>query len=183
MMDATFAGTAGKDYVHFNSIQVLPDGNWLCSFRHISSVIKIDRAGGTGNILWRIAGAELDEACRFHGQHYARLEGNNLTLFDNGNGHTPQVTKMLKINVNPETGVVTGGVNLIGGSYYSQACGSLTFSGNNFIVGWGMPGDATECNRIVTEHDAAGNEVFGIRLMDNNIQQNSLRCSYRCVKI
>ena len=33
------------DYVHFNSLQVLPDGNWLCSFRHLSSVVKIDRAG------------------------------------------------------------------------------------------------------------------------------------------
>lgn len=85
------------DYVHFNSLQVLPDGNWLCSFRIVNSLLKIDRAGGTGNILWRIAGDSLPEKQCFYGQHYATLqEDSTLTIFDNGNGHTPQCTRILR---------------------------------------------------------------------------------------
>lgn len=184
MMDPCFAASAGKDYVHINAIDILPDGNWLCSFRHISTVAKIDRAGGTGRLLWTIEGRKLDPAYSFHGQHYARWhDDGTVTLFDNGNGHDPHVTRLLILKVDLATGAVSGGRNLVPGSYYAQACGALTLSGDNTIVGWGMPGDETCADRLLTEHDADGREVFGLRRpAANPFQLDILLASYRSVK-
>ena len=183
-LDPVFEASAGKDYVHFNSIDILPDGNWLCSLRHISSLVKIDRAGETGNILWRIAGAELPAGLAFHGQHCARwhAEDGTISLFDNGNG--PGVTSLLRLSVDPETGSVSGGGNLLSDSfpaYFSQACGALTFSDGYSIAGWGMPDPTGPNDRLLSEFDPAGNEVFSLRY-GPGIPYPVLTCSYRCVK-
>lgn len=184
MFDLVFSGSAGKDYVHFNAIQVLPDGNWLCSFRHLSTLLKIARANGSGDILWRIDGRAQTDACSFSGQHCARLHGSTLTLFDNGNGHTPQITRAQRLTIDPATGEILGGGNTVISDYFSQACGAVTLIGDHVVVGWGMPGanaSAEKGSRVVTEHDASGNEIFGIR-NTGSVAQNLLLCSYRCVK-
>lgn len=173
------------DCVHFNCIQVLPDGNWFCSFRHLCSVVKIDRAGETGDILWRIAGAELPEEQRFYGQHYATLhDDNSLTLFDNGNGHTPPLTHIKRLLIDPETGAVNGGGDLLpaGGDYFSMACGAVSWFGGPFVVGWGWCHQEKDNSRLATEYDAAGREIFALRHNAPNFLVNSLNSSYRCVK-
>ena len=186
-LDPAFAPKPGEDqpdYVHFNSIDVLPDGNWLCSFRHISSILKINRADGSGDIMWRINGAGGNNLFSFHGQHYVRYHAENgtITLFNNGNGTGH--TQMLRLNVNPDNGNVTKSTILHDDGYYTQACGALTFSGENMIVGWGIPGDTTNvnCDRILSEYNKTGTEVFSIRFNHNNSSNNMYLGSYRCVK-
>jgi len=182
MIDPCFAATAGKDYVHFNSIDVLPDGNLLCSFRHISSVLKIDRQGKTGDILWRVAGADNDAGYDFHGQHYVRYHesDNSITLFNNGN--VTGRTQMLRLAVDVNTGQVSQSAILLDDGYYSQACGALSFSGKNMIVGWGIPGENDANNRLLTEYDATGTAMFSICLPTVKSNINSVLASYRCVK-
>ena len=173
------------DYIHFNSIQVLPDGNWLCSFRHICSIMKIDRVGKTGDIIWRIAGNELDEKYRFFGQHYATLHNDNtLTLFDNGNGHTPAKTRILRLTIDPNNGSVVGGGDILANNdgYFAMACGSAQLIDNGYIVGWGIPGNANGShNRLVAEYNSAGEKIFEVNQMGEYLN-NVLRASYRCVK-
>ena len=43
------------------------------------------------------------------------------TYFDNGNGHDPQCTRVLRLQVNPDTGEVTGGGDMLnpGGDYFT----------------------------------------------------------------
>ena len=188
-LDPAFAPDSGniqQDYVHFNSIDVLPDGNWLCSFRHISSILKINRNSGKGEIMWRIAGAE-DSLFSFHGQHYVRYhEGDNsITLFNNGNlPDSIGRTQMLRLNVDTCTGKVLKSTVLHDDGYFTQACGALTFSGKNMIVGWGIPGDnnSVNCDRILSEYDENGAEVFSIRFKQNDSSMNQYLGSYRCVK-
>ncbi len=173
------------DYVHFNAIQVLPDGNWLCSFRHLSSIVKIDRAGETGDILWRISGEALPEEQNFCGQHYATLNADGtLTLFDNGNGHTPQHTRLLRLKINPETGEVLGGGDMLTphGDYFTHACGALQLFGDRFTVGWGWGVEFGSNDRLVTEHNASGQEIFSLRFPRLRYRQNSVHSTYRCVK-
>jgi len=171
------------DYVHFNSLQVLPDGNWLCSFRHLSSVVKIDRAGGTGDIIWRISGKDLPDAQSFSGEHYVTLhEDGTLSLFDNGNGHTPPITRIMRLEIDPETGEVKGGGNLVPtDDYFSMACGAVNDFGSYFVVGWGWRNGEWN-NRLVTEHARDGREIFGLRHISTDSMANSLSASYRCVK-
>ena len=181
-LDKIFEQTAGADYVHFNSIDILPDGNWLCSFRHISSIVKIDRAGGTGNVLWSLRGANLENGADFHGQHYVRWHesDNTITLFNNANGvfHS----RMLRLKVDMNTGELKNCTVLCDDGYFSGACGALSFSGDNMIVGWGMPGNDAINNRILSEYDANGNELFTLRRKTNDLTNNQFMASYRCVK-
>ena len=157
------------DYVHFNAIDVLPDGNWLVSLRAVSSVIKIDRQ--QGGIVWRLSGedATRPQAQQFSGQHYARWHqqsgGDYLTIFDNGNAHDPKLTHMLRLKVHDsDTGiqVLEGGDLLYNQSaYFTQACGALDdFGSQGFVVGWGWSIEVNNCNRLVSEYDADGHEVF-----------------------
>ena len=47
-----------RDYAHLNSIEMMADGNLLLSFRHLSQVMKVDRA--TGEVMWRLGGVRSD---------------------------------------------------------------------------------------------------------------------------
>ena len=173
------------DYVHFNSVQVLPDGNWFCSFRVLNSLVKIDRKNESGDILWRIDGNALPADQSFYGQHYATLhDDNTITLFDNGNGHDPQCTRVLRLQVNPDTGEVTGGGDILnpGGDYFTQACGAVQLFGNRFVVGWGWGMEFANNDRLVTEHRPDGEVVFGLYRHRLRYRLNSINSSYRCVK-
>ena len=181
-LDPAFRETAGADYVHFNSIDILPDGDWLCSFRHISSVVKIARADGSGDIVWRIAGADPAGVADFHGQHYARwhAESGSITLFDNGNA--AQQTLLLRLDTDLESGAVSACRSLVNDPHFSQACGSLTFSGGNIISGWGIPGgEEADAARLLTEYDASGNPIFTLKHTIPG-KANAILASYRSVK-
>ena len=181
-LDPVFKKSAGQDYVHFNAIDTLPDGNLLCSFRHISSILKINRVDGSGDIMWRLAGADNDGSFSFHGQHYVRYheKDSTITLFNNGNGTGR--TQMLRLKVNPNTGEVSKCTILHDDGYFTQACGALTFSGDNMIVGWGIPGDSINNNRILTEYDVNNNEIFSLFRRQNKPTMNQYIGSYRCIK-
>jgi Arylsulfotransferase (ASST) len=96
---AAYAGetvTAGNpDYAHLNSIQLLPDGDVLASFRHLSSVYRIAtyaRPGfAVGDVVWKLGGRDSDftfPAADDTGpcaQHTARmLPDGHVLMYDNG---------------------------------------------------------------------------------------------------
>ena len=172
------------DYVHFNAVQVLPDDNWLCSFRVLNTIVKIDRVSGTGDILWRIDGDSLTDNRDFYGQHYVRLNDSTLTLFDNGNGHATKHTRLMKLTIDPETGKVKSGGDVLHdkGDYFTVACGAFQTFGERFVAGWGWSMTEGDNDRLVTEYDASGQEIFQLRHISRNVLLNELNSSYRCVK-
>lgn len=172
------------DYVHFNAIQVLDDGNWFCSFRHISTLLKIDRKSGTGNIIWRLSGSgddfSMPESEKTHGQHYARLQQDGtVTLFDNGNGNN--VSKVVQFKINEGARTISDYADYSSGDYFSTACGSHILVGTSHIVGWGVPGGTNETNRILSEIDVPGQETFSLKFLQNQME-NTFFATYRCVK-
>ncbi len=75
------------DYLHVNSIDVLPDGNLLICARNTWCVYKLDRR--TGDVIWRLGGKRSDFAMG-HGAQFAwahdarwRTDG-RMTIFDDG---------------------------------------------------------------------------------------------------
>ena len=179
-----------NDYVHFNAIDVLPDGHWLVSLRAVSSVIKIDRQ--QGGIMWRLSGEDTSRPTsqQFSGQHYVRWhhksDGDYLTIFDNGNNHDPILTHVLRLKVqSSDTAIqVLGGGDLLNNQsdYFTQACGALDdFGSQGFVVGWGWSMDENNCDRLVSEYDADGHEVFRLTRFDD-LDPYSVNPSYRCVK-
>jgi hypothetical protein len=82
----------GYDYAHFNSVYEDDDGHLLVSFRHLNSVVKIDR--NTGNIIWQLGGKSNDftftNDVGFTAQHHAeRRSSGNISVLDNGNMFGP----------------------------------------------------------------------------------------------
>lgn len=81
------------DYVHFNSVDKTPSGEYLVSARHLDTIFAVSPADGS--ILWRLGGTRssfrLDDGLTFARQHDARFvdsRGNSsltLSLFNNAN--------------------------------------------------------------------------------------------------
>jgi hypothetical protein len=66
-----------KEWTHLNSIEVMPDGDWLLSFRLTSTIAVVD--GTTGDVRWRWGTDVLSH------QHNATwLDGGSILVFDNG---------------------------------------------------------------------------------------------------
>ena len=94
------------DFTHMNAIAVDSDGHILLSSRNTSEVTKIN--ADTGEIIWRLGGTHStltyvnDPLGGQRNQHAIRPLGNNhYTIFDNGNGHSPQVSRAVEYVVNP----------------------------------------------------------------------------------
>ena len=85
------------DWMHSNSIYYsAPSGDFVVSIRHQDWIIKVDYAGGTGDVLWRLGlGGDFtfnninnDSYPWFSHQHDAGITNQGtgpLTVFDNGN--------------------------------------------------------------------------------------------------
>jgi hypothetical protein len=84
-------GGQGWDFVHLNSIDKFPNGDYLLSGRRTYTIYKI--SGKDGSIIWRLGGRKSDfqSPITFGGQHAAKIRSHNdthtvLSLFDNAFG-------------------------------------------------------------------------------------------------
>lgn len=107
---ASLTATVPIDYIHTNAIEMDSDGNVLLSNRNTSEIIKIDRSNG--NILWHLGG-KLNQF-NFGGDpgislpHDIRRLGNgNITLFDNGNLHSPPASRQVEYEIDEVSKVLT----------------------------------------------------------------------------
>jgi hypothetical protein len=94
------------DFPHMNAVAVDSDGHFLLSSRNTSEITKIN--SDTGEIIWRLGGTHNqftflnDPLDGPRNQHAIRPLGNNrYTLFDNGDGHSPQVSRAVEYELNP----------------------------------------------------------------------------------
>ena len=176
------------DYVHFNSIDVLPDGDWLVSFRALSSIAVIDH--NYGAIKWIQNGEVFSQLpWGYSGQHYVRYHeiGGKpyITLFNNGNNlQNTTAVRLEMVNFDSTAPQIFDGKNLLSNSfphYFTQACGALDYFGDQgFVMGWGWSTDPGNCTRLVSEFNRDGNEIF--RLDRDDPDPMSVDPSYRCVK-
>jgi hypothetical protein len=90
-------------FPHMNAIDIDEDGHILLSSRHLSEVTKINR--DTGEIIWRLSGIPKNNDFTYvndslsgpRNQHDIRSMGNGrYTLFDNGNLHSPSVSRAVE---------------------------------------------------------------------------------------
>ncbi|MHC4735905.1 MAG: aryl-sulfate sulfotransferase, partial [Planctomycetota bacterium] len=103
------------NFTHMNAVDIDEDGHILLSSRHISEVTKINR--DTGEIIWRLCGTEPsrsdfvfvnDPLNGFSNLHDIRSMGNGrYTIFDNGNLHTPQVSRGVEYELDLDNGTAT----------------------------------------------------------------------------
>jgi hypothetical protein len=137
------------DLIHANALAIDTDGNILVSMRHLSSIVKINRA--TGEVMWIFGGKQnqftfLNEhpsnsPTYFSYQHdVSVLPDGNLTLFDNGNQHSPNYSRGVeyKLDVQNKTATLVWEYRHTP-DIYASAMGSVQRLPNgNTIIGWGQ---------------------------------------------
>ena len=99
------------DYVHGNALELDNDGNLLLSSRHMDEITKIDRT--TGGIIWRMGGKNNqftlvgDTQWYSHQHAIRRIANGDVTLFDNGNYHTPPYSRAVEYSLDEVNHVAT----------------------------------------------------------------------------
>ena len=75
--------TDAPDYVHFNAMRLDESGNLVCSFRHLNSILCLDRSKRKDQIVWKLSGRGdefgLAENEKSSCQHYVTVDGGYLT--------------------------------------------------------------------------------------------------------
>jgi hypothetical protein len=139
------------DYLHMNAIDVDTGGNILASFRHLSQVIKINRQ--TGEVMWKLGGKE--NQFRFINEHESNapnyfsyqhdikhLSNGDITLFDNGNQHSPQYSRAVeyKLDEQNKTAILVWDYRH-NPDIFTLAMGDVEkLSNGNTVIGWGSAG-------------------------------------------
>lgn len=95
------------DYVHGNAVDIDYDEHLLLSSRSLSEITKINRF--SGETIWRFGGSQnefqiMDQGFgSFSKQHDIRaLNNGNYMLFDNGNDHTPSISRAVEYHIDEE---------------------------------------------------------------------------------
>lgn len=141
---------AAIDYVHANAVDFDTDGNILLSSRNMDEITKIDRS--TGNIIWRLGGNNnqftfINDSIGFSHQHdIRRLPNGNITLFDNGNFHSPPFSRAVEYQLDEQIMTAT-----LVWEYrntpdiYAFATGNVQRLPNgNTLISWGTTNIITE---------------------------------------
>jgi outer membrane protein assembly factor BamB len=155
------------DYVHGNALDTCDDGNIILSCRHMDEVTKINRT--TGDIMWRFGGKDArhhdfeiinDPLGGFSHQHCARWLGNNhILLFDNGNYHSPGMSRAVEYELDEENMTATLVWSYEDGSTWTRFMGSVQrLPDGNTVICWGNH------NNVITEVRPDGTKAFEISI-------------------
>jgi hypothetical protein len=168
--DPTAISTSGAyiDATHGNAIDVTTDGNYLVSFRSLSSVWKIDST--TGEVIWTLGGAGIstpssngptgdfsfvnDPLNGFSCQHGVRMLSNgHVIMFDDGDGHSTQQSRAVEYEL--DTTAMTATMvwqTPPSTTNYAYILGyAQRYSNGNTLVTYGVKGLAEEWNEAGTE--------------------------------
>ncbi len=174
--DFANAVTDIPDYVHFNSMRLDKDGNLVCSFRHLNSIICLNRKASSSQILWILSGNGdqfgLSEDQKTSSQHYVTLDGKYITAFDNGNRN--KRTRIISYCIDTDSKKLTSFHSHAVPDKFSVACGSVQhLSGETYMIGWGWATKDAECMSVVDF--SADKTLLHVYL------ENPNNITYRCV--
>ena len=169
--------TDAPDIMHFNAMRLDDEGNLVCSFRNLSTIICLDRSKGEGQIIWKLSGADdefgLADYEKSSCQHYVSVDGNRITVFDNGNknGLTRVVTWQVDLAGKTVEAVDIHAFN----AKFSKACGSAQrIDGSIYVVSFGAATKDSEYMAVIDF--ATGEKLLSITL--DNPQDFTYRCVY-----
>ena len=156
-------------YTDLNSLQVV-DGDIIASFRDCSLVLRIDRSGDTGSVVWKLGGTNPntgvthlpvvgDSLGEFCAQHHVTLtDSETVVLFDNGvqclgprKNNMDIVSRVVEYDISSGTQA-----NFVreyrrpDGQGFSEEQGSVTVidggpgtADDRWLIAWGTTDDAT----------------------------------------
>lgn len=138
------------DYIHGNSLERDIDGNIIISSRNFDELSKINRE--TGEVMWRMGGENNqftfvndNNEKHFASQHdLRRIPNGNITIFNNGNKMTPQISSAKEYALDEVNKIATlvwfyEHPDVNGIKVYGPATGNAQRLPNgNTIIDWGL---------------------------------------------
>ena len=168
------------DYVHFNAMRINDDGDLVVSYRHLNTIMCLDRTAPRTStpdqIIWKLSGNAdefgLTDDQKTSSQHYVTVDGDTVMAFDNHN--ITEETRVVWYDIDfDEMELVDFEAYRIDGKF-SSACGSAQrIHDNVFALGWGCAENDSVCF-CVYDFDA-DKELLRITL------ENPSNFTYRCV--
>lgn len=169
------------NYSTLNAFTVDTDGNILASFRNHSEIMKISRT--TGEIMWRwgsprgefrtVGESEDNAPYYFSRQHHIqRLPNGNVTLFDNGQFHTPPYSRAVEYNLDEEskTATMVSEFRYPDGNIFAAAAGNAQrLLSGGWFVGYGILAPPSPVRRNIVETHADGSMALELSLPNNVI--------------
>ena len=169
--------TDAPDYVHFNAMRLNDDGDLVCSFRHLDTILCLDRTKTTDQIKWKLSGNSdefgLTDDQKTCGQHYVTVDGDTVTVFDNHN--SAKATRICNYTIDTGTMTLTDFKTYRVDGKFSSACGSAQhLFGDTYALGWGWAENDTVCMSVYDF--AQQKELISMTLENGN--NFTYRCAY-----
>ena len=174
------------DLIHGNGIALDADGNILLSMRHLSSIVKINRQ--TGDIIWTLGGKlgsftfinehASNAPTYFSYQHDVEvLPNGDITLFDNGNQHSPTYSRgaEYKLDLQNMTATLVWEYRHTPDIATNSGGSVQRLPNGNTMIGWSV-GGSTKSNPILTEVHPDNTTALEFFLPTGQF-------SYRCYKL
>ena len=174
--DFANAQVNAPDIVHFNAMRLDDDGNLVCSFRHLDTILCLDRTKRDNQIRWKLSGKAdefgLNELQKTSGQHYLTVDGNVFTVFDNNNRDKQTEVRSYILDMDKKKVKLVKSFGFQ--NKFSQACGSIQrLNEQVYVIGWGWATTDAECLSVL-------NTDTGEKLMSVTLD-NPKDITYRCV--
>jgi hypothetical protein len=174
------------DLIHPNALAIDLDGNILVSMRHLSSIVKINRE--TGDVMWILGGKQnefsfINEHSEnaptyFSYQHdVSVLPNGNITLFDNGEQHSPNYSRGVeyKLDEQNKTATLVWEYRHLPADIYASAMGSVERLPNGYtIIGWGQASGGSGIP-VFTEVNSAKSTTLELFMPAGQISYRSLK--------
>ena len=165
------------DYVHFNAMRLNDSGDLVCSFRHLNTILCLDRTKDTDQIKWKLSGNGdqfgLSDSQKTSGQHYVTVDGNTISAFDNHN--ITEHTRIVSYDVNMDEQKLLGFREYVVDGKFSEACGAQQhLYDDTFMIGWGAAQNDKVCMCV---YDFAADKA----LITMTLKGPSENFTYRCV--
>lgn len=169
--------TDAPDIMHFNAMRLNDDGNLVCSFRNLSTVLCLDRTKRANQIIWKLSGNGdefgLADYEKSSCQHYVTVDGDRFTVFDNGNRN--ELTRVVTWKVDTASKAVEAvDIHTFDGKF-SRACGSAQRVADDlYVISFGAATKDLEYMAVIDF--ATGEKLLSLTL--DNPQDFTYRCVY-----
>ncbi len=171
------ATAAAFDYIHVNAYDIDSDGNFLLAFRNTCDIVKVNRV--TGEFMWRMGGKnnqftfigeiEANKPAYFTFAHgFKRLANGNFIMFDNGNLHTPIVSRAVEYKIDQVNKTATQVWQYHHNpEVYAPTRGSVQrLSNGNTVIGWGSASFVGVGKTMITELAPNDSILFEMESLD-----------------
>lgn len=165
-------------FSNFNSVFMSNDGNLLICNRLYSEILKVNR--NSGEIIWRLGGEKNDfkfigenednAPFYFSLQHDVRvLPNGNITLFDNGNQHTPSYSRAVEYQLDEVnmTAKMVWEYRTDPDQFGSSQGSMQRLHNGNTVIGWGSVNDIDKIDVSEIRPDGSVAHEFAME-KDNN---------------